>query len=115
MKVKYSKDADALLIELSTAAIDYATEAGPFIMHFSKKGKLALIEVLDASKTLREIVQAIPALAPKRAGQATASPDSGRSMAVPLEAPVRRDTPLVPSPVQFAEPRNGKRKTAATR
>ena len=36
-KVKYSKDVDALLIELSDKPIDYAEEAGQFIVHFSKR------------------------------------------------------------------------------
>lgn len=47
-KIKYSKDVDALLIELSDKKIDYAEEAGQMIIHFSKDGEPALLEILDA-------------------------------------------------------------------
>ena len=46
-KIKYSKDADALLIELSDKKIDYAEE-GQMIIHFSKEGEPVLLEILDA-------------------------------------------------------------------
>lgn len=51
-KVKYSKDADALLVELSTEKIDHAEEAGQFIVHFSKAGEPVLLEILDARNFL---------------------------------------------------------------
>ena len=38
-KVKYSKDVDALLIELSAKPVEYAEESGQFIVHFDKEGK----------------------------------------------------------------------------
>ncbi len=38
-KIKYSKDVDALLIELSDKKIDYAEEEGQMIIHFSKDNK----------------------------------------------------------------------------
>jgi uncharacterized protein YuzE len=47
-KIKYSKDVDALLIELSDKQIDYAEEEGQIIIHFSKDGKPVLLEILDA-------------------------------------------------------------------
>ncbi len=47
-KIRYSKDVDALLIELSDDPIDYAEEKGPLIMHFSKSGEPVLLEILDA-------------------------------------------------------------------
>ena len=47
-KIKYSKDVDALLIELSDKKIDYAAEEGQMIFHFSKDGEPVLLEILDA-------------------------------------------------------------------
>jgi len=47
-KIKYSKDVDALLIELSDKQIDYAEEEGQMIIHFYKDGEPVLLEILDA-------------------------------------------------------------------
>jgi len=50
MKIRYSREQDILIIELSTDPIDYAEEAGPIIAHFTKEGKLVLLEIMDASE-----------------------------------------------------------------
>jgi len=47
-KIRYSKDVDALLIELSDKPIDYAQEEGQIIVHFTKEGEPVLLEILDA-------------------------------------------------------------------
>ncbi|PMQ01809.1 MAG: hypothetical protein CBR30_03825 [Dictyoglomus sp. NZ13-RE01] len=47
-KIKYSKDVDILLIELSNKPIDYTKEEGQLIIHFSKEGEPVLIEISDA-------------------------------------------------------------------
>jgi uncharacterized protein YuzE len=47
-KIKYSKDVDALIIELSDKPIDYAEEEGQIIIHFSKEGEPVLLEIFDA-------------------------------------------------------------------
>lgn len=47
-KIKFSKDVDALLIELSNKPIDYAEECGQLIVHFTKNGEPVLLEILDA-------------------------------------------------------------------
>jgi len=47
-KIKYSKDVDALIIELSDKPIDYAKEEGQIIIHFSKEGEPVLLEIFDA-------------------------------------------------------------------
>jgi len=47
-KIRYSKDVDTLLIELSEKLIDYAEEEGQMIIHFSKDGEPVLLEILDA-------------------------------------------------------------------
>lgn len=49
-KIRYSKDADVLLIKLSDKAIDYAEEEGQVIIHFSKDDEPVLIEILDAKE-----------------------------------------------------------------
>ncbi len=46
-KIRYSKDIDALLIELSDDAIAYAEDEGRVILHYSNDEKLVLIEILD--------------------------------------------------------------------
>jgi len=46
-KIRYSRDVDALLVELSDKPIDYAEEEGQMIIHFSKDGEPVLLEILD--------------------------------------------------------------------
>ena len=58
MKIKYNREDDVLLIEISNEKIDYAEEAGNMIIHFSKDGRPVLIEILDASEFLTEIMKA---------------------------------------------------------
>ncbi|MBI4272954.1 DUF2283 domain-containing protein [Candidatus Uhrbacteria bacterium] len=57
-KISYEKEADVLRVELAKAPIDYATELGPLIIHFSKRGLPVYIEILEASKFLRETQKA---------------------------------------------------------
>ena len=47
MKIKYDRDVDILMIELSDEKIDYAEETGPMIIHF----------FLDASEFLAELTK----------------------------------------------------------
>ena len=51
-KIRYSHDADALLVELSKEPISHAEESGPFIVHFSEAGSPVLLEILDAREFL---------------------------------------------------------------
>jgi len=53
-KIKYSRDTDTLLIELSDIKIDHAEEQGQVIMHFSKDNVPVLIEIMDASKFITD-------------------------------------------------------------
>ena len=46
-KISYSKDVDALLVELSENPIAYAEEEGQVILHYSEDEKLVLVEILD--------------------------------------------------------------------
>jgi len=47
-KIRYSRDADVLVVELSDKRVDYAEEEGRMIVHFSKEGEPVLLEILDA-------------------------------------------------------------------
>jgi hypothetical protein len=49
-KIRYSKEVDALLIELSDKPIDRAEESGRFILHFAKDGEPVLLEIFDAKE-----------------------------------------------------------------
>jgi len=53
-KVKYSKDVDALLIELSDDTIAYAEDEGRVILHYSNNEKLVLIEILDFKQSMSD-------------------------------------------------------------
>ena len=53
-RVRYSKDVDALLIELSNDAIAYAEDEGQVILHYSNDEKLVMIEILDFKHFMSE-------------------------------------------------------------
>jgi uncharacterized protein YuzE len=60
-KISYSKDVDALLIELSNEAIAYAENEGDVILHYSQNDKLILVEILDfrrlvSTETISELL-----------------------------------------------------------
>jgi len=57
MKINYNRKQDILLLESSSEPIDYAEEMGPLIVHFSKEGKIVLLEILDASDFLSEVIK----------------------------------------------------------
>lgn len=57
MKIRYSKTEDILIIELSSEKIDYAEESGPIIIHFSCDKKPVLLEILEASEFLAEVME----------------------------------------------------------
>ena len=52
MNISYDREKDIMMLELSKAKIDHAEQSGPIIMHFSKKDKPVLMEILDASEFL---------------------------------------------------------------
>ena len=58
-KVRYSKDVDALLVELSDKPIDYAEESGQIIVHFSKDDEPVLLEILDAKDFLLDSLSSV--------------------------------------------------------
>lgn len=53
-QLKYEPEADVLSWELSNSPIDYAKEIGNFVVHFSKDGTPALVEVLQAKDFMRK-------------------------------------------------------------
>jgi uncharacterized protein YuzE len=60
-KISYSKNVDALLIELSNEAIAYAENEGDVILHYSQDDKLILVEILDfrrlvSTETMSELL-----------------------------------------------------------
>jgi len=57
MKIRYDREKDIVLLELSPAPIDFAEETGPFIVHFSKDEKPVVLEILDASEFLSTITK----------------------------------------------------------
>lgn len=60
IKIKYDNEADVLNWELSkNAKIDYASEMGNIIVHFTKNHIPVLIEVLEASKFLKKSVRSL--------------------------------------------------------
>ena len=65
MKAKYSEDVDILLLELSKAPIDYAEEVGNAVLHYSPKKELVLVEILNASSILKDLVKEANRILPK--------------------------------------------------
>lgn len=60
MKFKYNKVDDVLMIELNDKNIDYAEQSGDLIVHFSPKREAVLIEILSASRFLKQAVSGLP-------------------------------------------------------
>jgi hypothetical protein len=61
-KIRYSKDVDAMLIEISDLPIAYAEDEGNMILHYSSSGELVLIEILDVKQfiSLESISEEMP-------------------------------------------------------
>lgn len=60
MKINYSSKDDVLMVELGKGSIDYAEQTGNIIVHFSPKREALLLEILDASKLLKDLNKALP-------------------------------------------------------
>ncbi|RSN74577.1 DUF2283 domain-containing protein [Candidatus Methanodesulfokora washburnensis] len=61
MRVRYSRDEDILIIELSDDKIDHAEEMESIIVHFTENNRLVMLEILDASRFIAEISSAMRA------------------------------------------------------
>lgn len=53
-KISYEPEADVLSWEVNNKPIDYASEVGNVVIHFTKNNQPVLFELLDASKFLRQ-------------------------------------------------------------
>jgi uncharacterized protein YuzE len=54
-KISYDPDADVLSMETSgRSTIDHAEEMGDLIVHFSKRNKPVLVEILEASRLFKD-------------------------------------------------------------
>ena len=60
IKYRYDKEDDVLMVFMGKGKIDDAQQTGSIISHFSRKGELLLLEILDASKFLKETSQVFP-------------------------------------------------------
>jgi uncharacterized protein YuzE len=61
-KIRYSKDVDAMPIEISDRPIAYAEDEGNMILHYSSSGELVLIEILNVKQfmSLESLSDEIP-------------------------------------------------------
>ena len=60
MKIKYYPDADALVMKVSDEKPDHGEQVGEeIILHFTKDNKLVKIEILDASRTVLDLLKPI--------------------------------------------------------
>lgn len=101
-KVRYSPDADILTIQLGEEALDYAEEKEGVIVHFSKDGSPALLEILDASEFVEEALASMSidrTMRPSTLGEALRLLQkgwvSGREMAERLAIPRSRVSRLL--------------------
>ena len=53
-KMSYEPEADILRIETGREPIDYASEMGNVVVHFSRQDKPVYFEILEASKFLKK-------------------------------------------------------------
>lgn len=55
LKISYEKEADILRVEISRAPIDYATELGNVVVHFTPDNQPVYLEFLEASQFVKNI------------------------------------------------------------
>lgn len=60
MNFKYNQEDDILMIELNNKPIDYAEQSSNLIVHFSPIREAVLVEVLEASKFLKQASASLP-------------------------------------------------------
>ena len=59
MNYDYDAESDILMIRISDEAPDYGEQKGNVITHYSKKGKIVELEILDASKETARMILSI--------------------------------------------------------
>jgi uncharacterized protein YuzE len=60
IKYRYDKEDDILMVFLGKGKIDDAQQSGNIISHFSARGELLLLEILDASRFLAATTKILP-------------------------------------------------------
>lgn len=60
MKIRYDKEDDVMMVWLSKGNVDYAEQSKDVIVHFSKANKPILMEILNASKFVKESMNKFP-------------------------------------------------------
>ena len=60
MSARYYKEDDLLVIKLSKKPYKVAEKVGSFIVHYTKDREPVLLEILNASKLLKETSKALP-------------------------------------------------------
>ena len=60
MSAKYYRKDDLLVLKLSNKKFKAAEKIGSFIVHYDEKKEPVLVEILNASKLLRETSKALP-------------------------------------------------------
>lgn len=60
MNVKYYQEDDLLVVKLSKKPFKVAEKVGSFIMHYDEQKEPVLVEILNASKLLKETSKALP-------------------------------------------------------
>ncbi|OGK25604.1 hypothetical protein A2954_01260 [Candidatus Roizmanbacteria bacterium RIFCSPLOWO2_01_FULL_37_12] len=60
MKIKYYREDDIIVFQLTDDLYDHAEMQGNFVVHFTKDKRLVRIEVLQASKFLKEESRVLP-------------------------------------------------------
>jgi uncharacterized protein YuzE len=57
MRYEYDRETDILTITLSDAKPDFGEQAENIIAHYSRDGKPVELEILDASRTVLELIK----------------------------------------------------------
>ncbi len=60
MKLKYSKDVDILMMELSDDPIAFAEKKDNIIVHFNKFRQPVALEIMDAKEILNRAYHTLP-------------------------------------------------------
>ena len=60
MKAKYYEDADLISWKISPKPFEYASRSGDFVVHYSKDNEPVLVEILNASKFLKQANSILP-------------------------------------------------------
>lgn len=60
LKTRYDKEDDVLMIFLGKGKIDDTQQTGNMIVHLSEKGEILLLEILNASKFLKDTSRVFP-------------------------------------------------------